>query len=120
MESNGWIFEWNDGSVFRPRGTYCNNVPPKSYCGYRYPGEGVLSYLFTTSGTGTLNYGQSWDRGSVHVFLNNVKLGSRSTRGTSVLNFSYETGDIIRIKETKSVININSLCTVPLEVQGSF
>ena len=118
MESNGWRFEWNDKYLFRyQESIFCNNVPSTSYCGFRDQAEGVILYSFTKSGTGTLSYGQSWDGGSVHVFLNNEELGSRNNRGTSVLNFGYLTGDILRIKEIDSVININSLCTV---VQGSY
>ena len=112
MESSGWVFEWNGKTVFgyQPT-TYCQKVPSTSYCGFRYPGDGVVSYTFTTSGIGTLSYGQSWHRGSVHVSLNNQDLGSRSNRGNSVLKFQFSTGDILRIKETDSVMNINSLCT---------
>ena len=113
MESNGWRFEWNDKSVFRfQESIFCNNVPSTSYCGFHHPGNGVVSYNFTNSGIGTLSYGKSFDYGSVHVFLNNKKLGSRSNQGTSALRFTYSTGDILRIKEIGAVINIHSLCNV--------
>ena len=111
MEANGWVFGWNDKYVFRPAGSYCNNVPTTSYCGFRYPGEGVLSYTFPDSGTVTLSYGHSWNRGSVDVYMNDEKLESLTSRGTSDLTISYSAGDKLQIKEINSVINIHSFCT---------
>ena len=111
MENNGWVFEWNDQYVFRPGGSFCNNVPTTSYCGFRYPGEGVISYTFPDSGKATLSYGHSWNEGSVHVFMNDEKLESLTSRGTSDLSFSYSAGDKIQIKEyPDSVMNIHSFC----------
>lgn len=72
---------------------------------------GVVSYTFSASGTGTLSYGQSWHRGSVHVYMNNEELGSRNTRGTSDLEIVFGPGDVLQIKELgDSIINIHSLC----------
>jgi len=112
MESNGWVFGWNSNHAFLKGGRVCENVPSTSYCGYRYPGVGVVSYTFSASGTGTLIYGHSWRGGSIHVFLNDKEIGSRSTRGRATLSFSFSAGDILQIKEFgESVINIHSLCT---------
>ena len=112
MEANGWVFGWNDNYVFRPAGSFCNNVPTTSYCGFRHPGEGVLSYTFPDSGTVTLSYGHSWNSGSVHVYMNDEKLESLTSRGTSDLTISYSAGDKLQIKEhPDSVINIHSFCT---------
>ena len=111
MEANGWEFNWDDRSVFWPHERYCKDVPSTSYCGFRWPGTGVVSYKFSTSGTGTLSYGQSWHRGSVRVYMNNHELGSRSSRGTSNVDIEFWPGDTLRIKEHgDSVINIHSLC----------
>ena len=114
MESNGWAFSWNDKYVFWPVAKYCDGVPSESYCGFMTPGDGVISYTFSASGTGTLKYGQSWHKGSVHVYMNNVELGSRSTRGSSNVMIRYSAGDVLQIKELRaSVINIHSLCVSP-------
>ena len=115
MESAGWVFSWTDGTrEFWPTGHFCTGVLTSSYCGYKYPGVGMISFTFSASGTGTLSYGPSWDSGSVHVYMSNVELGSRSTRGTSNLNFRYSPGDVLQIKELgDSVINIHSLCVSP-------
>ena len=118
MEASGWKFGWNDATVFLTnRNIHCQNVPSTSYCGYRYPGDGKISYEFTASGTGALNYGASGvrDRGWIRVYMNNEEQGARNTRGTSELNFTYSAGDILSIvEEGDSVINIHSLCTNPL------
>ena len=112
MESNGWVIGWNSNHAFLKGGRVCENVPSTSYCGYRYPGVGVVSYTFSASGTGTLIYGHSWRGGSIHVFLNDKEIGSRSTRGRATVSFSFSAGDILQIKEFgESVINIHSLCT---------
>ena len=112
MESKGWVFGWNDESVFRPEGNYCNNIPLTSYCGFQFPGDGEISYKFPNSGTGNFSYGLSYNFGSVHVYLNNEELDSRNTPGTSSLQIIFSAGDTLRIKELEeSVINIHSLCT---------
>ena len=121
MESKGWVFDWNDKYVFRPKGLldFCLNVPSTSYCGFRHPGDGEISFIFSTNGKGTLTYGQSWARGSVHVYMNNQELGSTKSFTTSSISFEYSSGNVLRIKELgSSVINIHSLCTSP-ESSGS-
>ena len=115
MELNGWVFDWDDSYVFVPtskKDTYCANVPPTSYCGFRHPGDGGISYQFSASGSGKLRYGQSvnYPTASVHVYMNNVEIGSRSTPGTSTLVIRFTPGDVLQIKEHNSVINIHSLC----------
>ena len=116
MESRGWSFSWNDAYVWRPNlAQYCGNVPLKSYCGFQYPGDGEISYTFTTSGRGNLSYGHSGNVGSVIVSLNDEDIGSRNSRGTSDIQFDHSVGDVLRIKELQSsVINIHSLCTNPI------
>lgn len=111
MEGNGWEFNWDDGNVFWPGDRFCKDVPSTSYCGFKWPGAGVVSYTFSAHGRGTLGYGQSWDRGSVHVYMNNKELGSRRARGTSNLEIEFWPGDVLRIMEHgDSIINIHSLC----------
>ena len=113
MESKGWSFSWNDQWMFRPTGAdFCGNIPLTSYCGFQYPGDGEISYTFTTSGTGDLSYGHSWTVGLVKVYLNDEELGYRNTRGTSNLQFEHSVGDVLRIKELQNaVMNIHFLCT---------
>ena len=112
MENEGWVFDWNDQYVFAPGGNYCVDVPSRSYCGFRSPGQGTISYTFQSgeNGVATLLYGQSWDKNSVSVSKNDVVIISRDTRGDSKITFDYSTGDILRITEIgESVINIHGL-----------
>ena len=112
MESNGWVFAWNDDYVFLKGGPYCVNVPSTSYCGFRYPGVAVISFTFSTSGTATLIFGNNMTYGSVKAFLNDKELGSRNGRGITTLLFTFSAGDTLQIKEFgEGVIIINSLCT---------
>ena len=110
MEKEGWVFNWNDQYVISPDSTYCQNVPSTSYCGFRYPGDGMISYTFSYSGTATLEYGQSWDTGSVHIMKNDEEIDSRINRGSSSTTFDFSSGDVLQIKELgNSVINIDKL-----------
>ena len=87
MESKGWVFDWNDEYVFRPQ--LCSNVPLTSYCGFRFPGDGEISFAFSSNGRGNLTYGQSYAQGSVHVYMNNQELGSTNSITTSSISFEY-------------------------------
>ena len=113
MENEGWVFSWNDQNVFAPvpATSYCAGVPATSYCGYTYPNELIISYTFRDgeNGVATLGYGQSWDSGYVTVSINNVVIDSRNTRGASEITFDYNGGDVLRIIEFDSVINIHGL-----------
>ena len=78
MESSGWEFKGDD-YLFRPDERlklFCEDVPLNSYCGSRISGDGVISFPFYTSGRGVLSYGQSWQSGSVHVYLNDEEIQS--------------------------------------------
>ena len=90
MEQGGWSFSWNDGYIFWPGDQFCGDyysVPSTSYCGFQYPGDGEISYTFTSSGTADLRYGQSWYAGSVHVKKNEEELDSRNTIGISDIRY---------------------------------
>ena len=111
MESNGWVFHWNDVYVFRPGGQYCDDVPSASYCGFRGQGDGKISYKFSSSGTGTLSYGSGWEHGSVNVYMNDKELESKTTGGTSNLTIIYSPGDVLKIVEVgQAILIIHSLC----------
>ena len=113
MQQGGWSFSWNDGFIFWPGDQFCGDfytVPSTSYCGFQYPGDGEISYTFTSSGTADLRYGQSWYGGSVHVRKNEEEIDSISTMGTSDITFEFSPGDVLTIYELgDSVINIHSL-----------
>jgi hypothetical protein len=110
MEGVGWVFDWDDQYVFSPGSPFCKNVFSTSYCGFRFPGDGMLSYTFSDSGTATLEYGQSWDEGSVQIKINDKDIDSRTTRGSSTATFNVSSGDVLKIIEFgDSVINIDKL-----------
>ena len=115
MKRNGWSFTWNDGYAFWPNNNdYCKDVPSTSYCGFQYPGDGVVSYTFHYTGTGTLNYGQSWGTGSVQVKKNGNEIDSRQSRGLSSVTFDFTSGDVLKVVELgNSVINIHQLTLIP-------
>ena len=115
MESKGWIFSWNDQYVFRPeqQKTFCSDVPLTSYCGFQFPGDGEISYKFSSSGTANLTYGNSMNGGWIRIYLNNKEISSRNPKGTSNVKFDYSEGDVLSIREThNSIINIHSLCGI--------
>ena len=114
MKNNGWIFNdiFNkDASVYNANAAeYCKDVPSTSYCGYAWPGDLMISYVFSYSGIATLHYGQSWIYGSIRVKKNNVEIDSRSTQGSSTTEFVFSSGDVLQIVEhDQTVINIHSL-----------
>ena len=117
MELGGWIFSKDDGSEWtqaeawwRPRNDQYCRVPWTSYCGFAYPGNGMLSYTFTFSGTADFRYGQSWHKGSVHVKKNEEEISSLDNTGSSDVTFDFSAGDVLEIYEIEeSVFNIHSL-----------
>ena len=114
MENDGWVFNWDDQYVFlAPGSNYCVDVPSKSYCGFRYPGHGTISFTFRNgeNGVATLLYGRNWGGGEnpISVSKNDVVIDSRDTRGDFEITFDYSDGDILRITEIDSVINIHGL-----------
>ena len=122
MENEGWVFGWNDQNVFAPGDAYCSGVPATSYCGFTYPNELIISYTFRDgeNGVATLGYGQSWDSGYVTVSINNVVIDSRNTRGASEITFDYNAGDVLRIIEFESVINIHGLSMKPKGMHNQY
>ena len=112
MENQGWVFNWDDQYVFAPGVEFCVGVPSTSYCGFRHPGQGTISFTLRNgeNGLATLRYGQSFDQGSISVSKNHDVIDSTNTRGDSEITFNYAAGDILRITEAvDSVINIHSL-----------
>ena len=109
MESKGWIFSWNDKFVFRPKG-HCADVPINSYCGFKFPGHGDITYKFSSSGSGNLTYGNGENGGWVRIYLNDVEIASKGAKGTANVEFDYSEGDILKIWELNAIINIHSLC----------
>ena len=109
MEKEGWIFHGNDGFLFSPPGKWCKDVPLASFCGMATPGDALLSYSFSYSGTATLQYGQSIKAGSVQVMKNDKEIASSSNRGSFNTTFSVSASDVLKIIEHESVINIHKL-----------
>lgn len=115
MEANGWSFDWDDAYDFAPQpwSTYCAGVPSTSYCGFKYPGDGVVSWTFTGSGTATLDFGRSWNGGHVIARLNGVVLATVNMGASpqcQKVTFSHGDGDVLSIaEEGTSVTNIHSL-----------
>jgi hypothetical protein len=113
MEANGWHFGWSDNNTFLilPNSRYCGGVPTTSYCGYQSPGDALLSLALVGSGSGTLDFGNSWTNGTVWAHLNGEFLGSADPGNLSVVvNFTFGYGDDIEITETGDGVNvINSL-----------
>ena len=108
MENNGWVFNLDGPNVFIRGGKFCRDVLSTSYCGFVHPKDLTLSYTFSYSGIATLQYGQSFDSGSVHVKKNNEEIDSRSSRGSSTITFAFSSGDVLHIMELGgSVINIH-------------
>ena len=106
MESIGLVSDNN--FEFSTDPLFCKDVPSTSYCGYKYPGDGTLSYTFSYSGIATLRYGQSVDQGSVHVKKNDEEIDSISSLGTSIITFAFSPNDVLQIVEMgDSVINIH-------------
>ena len=110
MEKEGWVFHWDDVYAFSPGSKYCKGVPSTSYCGFKSPGDGMLSYTFSYFGIATLKYGQSFDTGSVRVKKNNIDINARNFRGSSDVKFTFTPSDVLQILEVgSSVMNIHKL-----------
>jgi hypothetical protein len=115
MEANGWHFDWNDGHSFLtlPNSYYCSGVPTTSYCGFQSEGDALLSLTLVGSGSGTLDFGNSWTSGSVRVYLNGEILEIAEARNLSVVvTFTFGYGDVLALltSELSDAVNvINSL-----------
>ena len=109
MKNQGWVFHWNDSHIYLTGGKYCKDVPSTSYCGFKSNGDGQISYTFWYDGECILEYGQSKDSGSIHIKKNNKEISSSNTRGSSNVTFGFHAGDILTIRENRSVINIHRL-----------
>ena len=102
MKSNGWSFGWTDAYTFwnkEQSGTYCKGVPKTSYCGWRSPGDGIVSFLFTSSGSAALYYGQSWNFGSIQIKLKGKEIAKISSIGSSITTFDFVSDDVLEIVE---------------------
>ena len=109
MKNQGWVFNWNDSYIYLTGDKYCKDVPSTSYCGFKGKGDGQISYTFWYDGEAILEYGQSRDTGSVHIKKNNKEITHMNTIGSSNLTFGFHAGDILTIREHRSVINIYRL-----------
>jgi len=122
MMSNGWSFsgaEFGREFLNTPSAPFCTDVPSTSYCGFMHPSDLTLSYTFATSGNAELDWGQSWDGGSVVVLKNGAQIASRNSRGRETTTFSVSSGDVLEVKEVNvSVINIHGLTVTETSDSG--
>merc|ERR1712117_579926 len=70
---------------------------------------------FSSVGRAVLEWGQSWNGGSVTVTRNGFEIDSRNTFGSQTSEFDVIPGDVLEIREhDTSVINIHGLTITPL------
>jgi hypothetical protein len=102
MEANGWHFSWSSSFSFLtlPNSQFCGGVATTSYCGFQSPGDALLSLTLVGSGSGTLDFGNSWTGGSVWAYLNGELLESAEPTNLSVVvNFTFGYGDVLTLSE---------------------
>jgi hypothetical protein len=100
MEANGWHFSWSSSFSFLtlPNSQFCGGVATTSYCGFQSPGDALLSLTLVGSGSGTLDFGNSWTGGSVWAYLNGELLESAEPTNLSVVvNFTFGYGGVLQM-----------------------
>merc|ERR1711977_426989 len=112
MTNAGWSFGWDDSYDFKPSpSTFCSSVPSTSWCGFRYPGVATLSLTFPSSGSVTVDFGNSWHVGTTLMKLNGNLIATASTGVRSTTHsFSFNANDVLSFTETSdTVMDVNSL-----------
>jgi len=118
MISAGWTFinpHPNLDFIGNRPSNFCLGIPDTSFCGFAFPAELALQYTFSSVGRAVLEWGQSWNGGSVTVTRNGFEIDSRNTFGSQTTEFDVIPGDVLEIREhDTSVINIHGLTITPL------
>jgi len=104
MVKAGWVFSWDDSSLWDASATYSG-----AYRGSSASGDGMVSLQLQGHGTVVLTYGSD-SSGTVKVFMNGQEKGSASANTVSQkLELVFNTGDILQVQETGSIILIQSV-----------
>jgi co-chaperonin GroES (HSP10) len=121
MQSNGYSFSHPDyehsfiAAGTGDRSTFCTGVPDTSYCGFAYPGDGVLSVTIAEAGEVDVEYGSTYSSTTqyVTVDLNGVEVDRVTGLGRNVDNratysMNVEAGDVVSFSEYgDTVINVH-------------
>ena len=125
MKNAGWI---DNGIVFPIHHSYaCRGY--ETFWGFhktnlktKNPDIGYVKASFKGSGTGTLNFGNCYDKygGKVTVYLNNQSIAEADLMHTSEdVRFKYKKGDVLKIAEERAIMKINSLKLDGCEEKGN-
>ena len=84
------------------------------------PDIGYVKASFKGSGTGTLDFGNCYEKGKTIVYLNNQSIAEAEPLQTSeVIRFNYKKGDVLKITEERAIIKINSFKLDGCEGKGN-
>ena len=116
MKNGGWI---DNGIVFPIDYAFsCGGY--ETFWGFQYPDIGYVKASFKGSGTGTLDFGNCYDKGETRVYLNNQSIAEADPLHTSeIIRFSYKKGDVLKITEERAIIKLNSFKLDGCEEKGN-
>ncbi|CAJ1329334.1 unnamed protein product [Effrenium voratum] len=104
MVKAGWVFSWDDSSLWDASGTY-----PSAYRGSSSSGDGAVSIQLAGSGVVAVTYGSD-STGTVSVKMNDQVKGTASANTVSqTVELSFNTGDVLAIQESSSIILLQSI-----------
>ena len=110
MEQNGWIFVNLESKPTHHNGRLVQCDDDTWYGISTGNGLGVVSAIFTGSGTATLTFGKCGSQHAVVVYVNNSKIATAypdELKRTTTFNF-FE-GSKLRIETNNAIIKLNSL-----------
>jgi len=121
MQSNGYNFSHpdQDTSYIAPgteyRGTYCMSIPDTSYCGWAYPGDGVVSITMAEAGEVDIEYGSMYSTSDQYVtlHLNGAEVdrvigAGRGVDNRGTYSMNVQAGDVVSFSEYgDTVINVH-------------
>ena len=108
MKNGGWIDNGIESGI--DYAMACGGY--ETFWGYKFASKiGYVKASFKGSGTGTLNFGNCYNRGKTRVYLNNQSIAEAGPFRTSeFIRFNYKQGDVLKITEEEpyAVIKIKS------------
>ena len=114
MQATGWVFDWDDATVFHPTAMDVCAKHPDAYCGWKTSGDGSIRIKLSGSGMATVSFGNPfWNLGATMLYLDTAAIAS-ANQGTErqVATFAFTAGQILTLRDENSIIVLHSVSFV--------
>ena len=110
MENKGWTLD-TDNQFDKWSHEKARSCGDKTWYGFRAPGVGKISATFVGTGAATLDYGNCFNDGKVHVYLNGKLIDTALPNTPSKqITFHFNPRDVLSLDENPDgIIKLNSL-----------